>query len=91
MIGQTISHYRILEMLGRGGMGEVYLAEDNRLGRKIAIRFLSAEVATDERSRQRLLREAKTGCILDHPNIGAIDEAISAILTVDRRPRTDDR
>jgi hypothetical protein len=58
---------------------------------KVAIKFLPAEVATDERSRQRLLGEAKAACILDHPNICAIDEAISVILTVDRRPRTDDR
>ena len=60
MIGQTISHYRVIEKLGHGGMGEVYLAEDQRLNRKIAIKFLPAEVAADERAKQRLLREAKT-------------------------------
>ncbi len=74
MIGQTISHYRVIGKLGAGGMGEVYLAEDKRLGRKVAIKFLPKEVATDERARQRLMREAKTAATLDHPNICAIFE-----------------
>jgi eukaryotic-like serine/threonine-protein kinase len=76
VIGQTISDYRILEKLGRGGRGEgeLYLAEDERLVRKVVIKFLPAEVATDERAKQRQLREAKTAATLDHPNICAIYE-----------------
>jgi len=72
--GTHIKHYEILSALGAGGMGEVYLAEDTRLGRKVAIKFLPSEVATDERARQRLLREARTAATLDHPNICAIYE-----------------
>jgi serine/threonine protein kinase/Flp pilus assembly protein TadD len=74
LIDRTISHYRIIKHLGRGGMGEVYLAEDKLLGRKVAIKFLPAEVATDDHARQRLLREAKTAATLDHPSICAIYE-----------------
>ena len=74
MIGEVISHYCIVAKLGRGGMGEVYLAEDKQLGRKVAIKFLPAEVATNENARQRQLREAQTAATLDHPNICAIYE-----------------
>jgi serine/threonine protein kinase/Flp pilus assembly protein TadD len=72
--GTLIKHYEILSALGAGGMGEVYLAEDKRLGRKVAIKFLPADVASDERAKQRLLREAQTAATLDHPNICAIYE-----------------
>ena len=73
-IGKTISHYRILSRLGAGGMGEVYLAEDSRLDRKVAIKFLSAESASDEGAKKRLMREARAAAKLDHPNICAIYE-----------------
>src|ERR1700694_2140423 len=74
MTSLTISHYRILNKLGAGGMGEVYLAEDTKLDRKVAIKFLSAESATDEGAQKRLIREARDAAKLDHPNICAIHE-----------------
>jgi serine/threonine protein kinase len=69
MIGQTISHYKIVNKLGEGGMGEVYLAEDTKLDRKVALKFLPADLRNDQEARQRLLREAKATSKLDHPNI----------------------
>ncbi|MEK6322655.1 MAG: protein kinase [Acidobacteriota bacterium] len=74
MIGDTISHYRVLSRLGSGGMGEVYLAEDARLGRKVAIKFLRTESIGDENAKKRLVREARAAATLDHPNICAIYE-----------------
>src|SRR5262247_781453 len=74
MIGERLSHYYIIAKLGAGGMGEVYLAEDTRLDRKVAIKFLSSESATEEHAQERLVREAKAAATLDHPNICAIYE-----------------
>ena len=74
MITETISHYRILHQLGAGGMGEVYLAEDTKLNRKVAIKLLPAKTSADEIAKKRLLREAQAAATLDHPNICAVHE-----------------
>ena len=74
MIGRTFSHYRIVEKLGEGGMGEVFLAEDTSLDRKVAIKFLSEFLERDETARKRFLREAKSAAALDHPFICSVHE-----------------
>src|SRR5207237_9479349 len=71
--GRFLGHYEIREQIGAGGMGEVYLAEDIKLGRRVAIKVLSPSL-TDERAKRRFLREAQAAAKLDHPNICTIHE-----------------
>jgi serine/threonine protein kinase/tetratricopeptide (TPR) repeat protein len=88
VIGRTLAHYEILEKLGEGGMGEVYLARDQKLAREVAIKLMPAELASDPQRRARFEREARTVAALNHPNvvtIHAVEEAEGKLFLVMER------
>ena len=83
MVGQTLGHYKILEKIGAGGMGDVYLAEDTTLSRRVALKVLPPELAESEDRRARFTREAKALAALTHPNIVTVHSVETFIVPAD--------
>ncbi len=80
--GQKLSHYRLVEKIGEGGMGVVWKARDEKLRRDVALKVLPAELVQDPERRRRLLREARSAAAINHPNIGTVHEVDEAEGTV---------
>ncbi|HLE21047.1 MAG TPA: protein kinase, partial [Vicinamibacteria bacterium] len=74
VVGKTLSHYKVIEKLGSGGMGDVYIAEDLTLNRRVALKVLPSDLANDPDRRNRFLREARAVAALSHPNVLAIHD-----------------
>src|SRR5580704_2322149 len=74
MTGQILSHYRVLEKLGAGGMGVVYKAQDLKLDRLVALKFLPPHLSADPQQKHQLTQEARAACALDHTNIGVVHD-----------------